>query len=84
MSALEREIVEKFHQLDDAAQRRVRALLEHEAAPEGQVEPSDFDYDQWFRDVESLRQELQSQHGALLPAADVVGILRGIRDGDDE
>jgi hypothetical protein len=28
MSALEREIIEKFHQLDKPAQKRVRALIE--------------------------------------------------------
>lgn len=31
MSALEREIMEKFHQLDKPAQRRVRVLIEREA-----------------------------------------------------
>lgn len=30
MSALEQEIIEKFHQLDKTAQRRVRALIERE------------------------------------------------------
>ena len=30
MSTLEREIVEKFHQLDKPAQRRVRELIERE------------------------------------------------------
>ncbi|MBL8132923.1 MAG: hypothetical protein JNL42_13770 [Anaerolineae bacterium] len=30
MSILEREIIEKFSQLDSAAQRRVRALIERE------------------------------------------------------
>jgi len=30
MSALEQEIIDKFHQLDKTAQRRVRALIERE------------------------------------------------------
>ena len=30
MSVLEQEIIEKFHQLDKTAQRRVRALIERE------------------------------------------------------
>ncbi|MDZ4770253.1 MAG: hypothetical protein SGJ24_14075 [Chloroflexota bacterium] len=34
MSVLEQEIIEKFHQLDITAQRRVRALIERETDPE--------------------------------------------------
>lgn len=34
MSALEQEIVEKFRQLDKAAQQRVRALIERETEAE--------------------------------------------------
>jgi hypothetical protein len=33
MAALEQEIIEKFHRLDKAAQRRVRALIERETEP---------------------------------------------------
>lgn len=32
MAALEQEIIEKFHQLDKAAQRRVLALIERETS----------------------------------------------------
>ena len=84
MSALEREIVEKFHQLDRDAQKRVRKLIEQEAGSEGQAAAAAFDYDQWFHDIEALRRELQRQHGDALPPMDVVGLLRDIRDGDDE
>jgi hypothetical protein len=85
MSALEREIMEKFHQLQPAAKQRIRALIEQETAAE--VESPDrftFDYAAWFRDVEKLRQQIRSSHGNALPAMDVVGMLRDIREGDDE
>lgn len=79
MSALEREIIEKFHQLQPAAKQRVRALIEQETA-----DVSAFDYDGWFRDVERLRQEIRASQGDKLPPMDVVGMLRDIRDGEDE
>lgn len=85
MSALEREIIEKFHQLQPAAKQRVRALIEQELA--SGIEPVDasaFDYDAWFRDVEMLRQQIRATHGDKLPPMDVVGMLREIRDGEDE
>lgn len=84
MSTLEREVIEKFHQLDKDAQKRVRELIVQETDSEEQAAASAFDYDGWFRDVESLRQEIRESHGDKLPAMDVVGILRDIRDGEDE
>lgn len=84
MSALEREVIEKFHQLDKDAQKRVRELIGQETDSEEQAAASTFDYDAWFRDVESLRQEIRESHGNKLPPMDVVGILRDIRDGEDE
>jgi hypothetical protein len=77
MSALEREIIEKFRRLDKDAQKRVRDLID-------QFDSEGFDYDAWFRDVESLREEIRVSHGGKLPQMDVIGILRDIRDGDDE
>ena len=56
MNALEQEIIEKFHQLDTDAQKRVRALIGQETGSEQQAEEQTFDYDAWFRDVETLRQ----------------------------
>lgn len=76
MSALEREIIEKFHLLQPDEKLRVRALIEQETA-------SVFDYAAWLHDVESLRQEINANHVGL-PVADVVDILRDIRDGADE
>ena len=73
MNTLEREIIEKFYQLDKPAQQRVRTLLaEEQTAP--------FDYDAWFHDIEALRREIRVQK----PSIDVGGILRDIRAGDDE
>jgi hypothetical protein len=84
MSTLEREVIEKFHQLDNDAQKRVRELIVQKTDSEEQEVTSAFDYDAWFRDVESLRQEIRESHGDRLPPMDVVGILRDIRDGEDE
>lgn len=82
MSALEREIMEKFHQLQPAAKQRIRALIEQETVAEG--EQAEFDYDGWFRTVETLRQQIRASQGNKLPPVDVVGMLRDIRDGEDE
>jgi hypothetical protein len=82
MSALEREIIEKFHQLQPAAKQRIRALIEQETSVE--VESTEFDYDGWFRNVETLRQQIRTSQGNKLPPLDVVGMLRDIRDGEDE
>ena len=78
MSILEDQIIELFHQLDHDAQQRVRAsiLQATDALP--------FDYDTWFNDVEALRQEIRASHGDHLPTMDVIGLLRDIRDGEDE
>ena len=85
MSALEREIMEKFHQLQPAAKQRVRALIEQETASEvEQVDVFAFDYDAWFRDVETFRQQIHTSQGDKLPPMDVVGMLRDLRDGEDE
>lgn len=82
MSTLEREIMEKFHQLQPAAKQRIRALIEQETVAE--VEQAEFDYDGWFRNVETLRQQIRASQSNKLPPVDVVGMLRDIRDGEDE
>lgn len=80
MSALEREIIEKFHQLQPAAKQRIRLLIEQEAA---EADKTGFDYDDWFRTVETLRQQIGINQGSE-QAIDAVGMLREIRDGEDE
>jgi hypothetical protein len=83
MQSLEYELIEKFRLLDKEAQKRVRALIEQETDIQ-QGGESGFDYDAWFRDVEDLRQEMQTRHGGKLPTIDVVSLLRDIRNGEDE
>jgi hypothetical protein len=88
MSALEQEIVEKFHLLSPAAKQRVRALIEQEvpadSADSEVVDRSDFDYDAWFQRIEVLRNEIRASQDGSMPSIDVVGMLRDIRDGEDE
>jgi len=85
MSALEQEIIEKFHQLQPAAKRRILALIEQEVALEVKAaDASTFDYAAWFGAVETLRQQIQTTRGGNIPSIDVVGMLRDIRDGEDE
>jgi hypothetical protein len=85
MSALEREIIEKFHQLQPAAKLRVRALIEQAVASEfNQADGQAFNYAAWSRDVEAVREQIRTSHGDKLPPMDVVGMLRDIRSGEDE
>lgn len=82
MSALEQEIIEKFHQLQPAAKQRILALIEQEVALEVKAaDASTFDYAAWFGAVKTLRQQIQTTRGGNV---DVVGMLRDIRDGEDE
>ena len=83
MSTLEQEIIEKFHQLHPAAKQRVRAVIDQEVISESDIaKTSAFDYTTWFRDVEALREQLRISRGDA--PIDVVGMLRDIRDGEDE
>jgi hypothetical protein len=84
MSTLEREVIEKFHQLDSDAQQRVRELIGHATPVTEPADAGGFDYTAWFSDVESLRQEIHASRGTQGGAVDVVGILRDLRDGEDE
>lgn len=85
MNTLEREVIEKFHQLDSDAQKRVRELIVNETESADQTGTSlTFNYETWFREIEALQQDIRSHHGNSLPPTDVVGILRDIRDGEDE
>jgi hypothetical protein len=85
MSALEQEIIEKFHQLQPAAKRRVRAVIDQEVILESEtVSAAEFDYAGWVRNIEALREEIRRTRGDTLPPTDVVGLLRDLRDGEDE
>lgn len=54
MSTLEREVIEKFHQLDKEANKRVRELIVQETDLTRETDASAFDYAAWFREVETL------------------------------
>lgn len=80
MSALEREIIEKFHKLNPEAKQRVRAFIEQDTTPSEQP----FDYDAWFKDMAELRQKIDSNPERSNKSFDVTEALREIREGLDE
>lgn len=83
MSALEQEILEKFHQLQPEAKQRVRALIAQEVDAETEDEP-EFDFDTWMKEVEALRAEIIATRDPNLPPIDVVAMVRELRYGEDE
>jgi len=62
MSAMEieRTILEKLRNLDDAGKQRVLAFVENEAAREVK---SPQDIDRWFEQVEAFQAEIRAQYG---------------------
>ncbi|NJO84687.1 MAG: hypothetical protein HC828_19250 [Blastochloris sp.] len=56
MSALEQEIIEKFHLLEPAAKQRVLETLSLDAQ-------SAFDYDGWWARVEALQASIRARLG---------------------
>ncbi len=73
MSAIEREILEKFYQLQPPAKQRVLAMMEQVVASElERTEIAAFDFAAWVQEVETLRQQL--------PRIDGVGLLRDMRE----
>lgn len=79
MNMLEREVVEKFNLLDKEAQQRVRHAIM--AMPESATHET-FDYEAWFAETKAIREEIRAANGGQ--SVDVVGLLRDIRDGEDE
>ena len=84
MNAIEQEIIEKFHQLPSDAKQRVLTFIEQDVASEGKPTEAAFDYAAWADAVETLRQEIRTRQNDMLPPIDVTGMLRNIRDGEDE
>lgn len=84
MSTLEREIIEKFHQLDKEARRRVRQVILQETEAVEEPAEQTFRMGEWLEEVEQLRRQIRERQGEGRPALDVVGLLRSIRDGEDE
>ena len=84
MSALEREIIEKFYQLQPAEKQRVRLIIDQ--AADADIEHADsakFDYVDWAKTISRLRQQMpKSGDGSQL--IDIVATLRDIRAGEDE
>jgi uncharacterized protein (UPF0303 family) len=80
MTTLEYEIIEKFQQLDSDAKQRIRLFINQENLSQ----ESEFDYDAWFARAEAIREEIRQENNGVFPQIDVAGILRSIRDGDDE
>lgn len=77
MSALEREILEKFHQLTPVEKRRIHNVMKTEL----DAEETAFNYATWNQSILRLRQEMGA---SATQGIDVVSILRDIRDGIDE
>lgn len=71
MSLLEKEIVEKFQQLDKAAKERVLDILL-------QTPSKTFDYDQWWSEVDALQAQMRARLGedAIIGAVDLLAELR--------
>lgn len=85
MSAIEREILERFHQLQPSAKQRVLAMMEQVVASElERTEAANFDFAAWSQGVEALREQVYAGQREQLARIDVVGLLRDIRDGEDE
>lgn len=64
MSALEREIMDLFHQLKPAAKQRIRVLIDRETSNEAEpVELATFDYDAWWTEVNRLQATIRSRMG---------------------
>ena len=83
MSILEREVIEKFRQLDEDARKRVRALIEREAESEPDAQTTKFDFDAWWARVEAARITLRPDASGRTPtASDLVNEVREERDAD--
>ncbi|MDZ4769842.1 MAG: hypothetical protein SGJ24_11995 [Chloroflexota bacterium] len=61
MSALEREVIEKFQQLDDEAQQRVGVLI----AQQTEARTPSSGADRWLDGARALRAEMRARYGKL-------------------
>lgn len=79
MSALEREIMDLFHQLQPAAKQRIRVLIDRETTSEAeQVGSSAFDYAAWWADIDGLQADIRSRigEGGVVGALSLLDELR--------
>lgn len=83
MSTLEREIIEKFRQLQPDAKQRVLALIERETqGGQGQL-AAVFDYDAWWAEVEAAQVRLRPDASGHIPtASELVNEVREERNAD--
>lgn len=86
MSVLEREILEKYNQLDTDAQERVKDAIVRGVSLEPGNDKKTFDLNAWLESVEELRAGIRADNDGKWPIAvgSSVEILRQIRNGDDE
>ncbi len=59
MNTLEREIIEKFQQLDKDAQQHVKTVIEQETESPTVIN------DRWLADTRALRAEMHKKYGKL-------------------
>lgn len=72
MSALEREIVEKFHLLDPSSKLRVLETLQQDTQ-------ETFDYNQWWAKVEALQTRIEARLGSK-QTVNVLSLLDELRE----
>ena len=78
MSIAEREIIERFRQLEPKSQARVLAALQEEVVGE-----REFSVEEWLQEVEQVQFSLRPDASGHIPSAsDLVNEVREERDAD--
>jgi hypothetical protein len=78
MTIAEREIIEKFRQLEPESRARVLAALQVEV-----VEEQAFNLEEWLEEIEKVRLNLRPDSSGHLPSvSDMVNEVREERDAD--
>jgi hypothetical protein len=81
METLEREIIEKFRQLEPAGQARVLSVLQTETQAREEAEP--FDREKFLAELDEVAIELQPDASGRVPSvAEMVNEVREERDAD--
>lgn len=62
MNALEREIIEKFNQLDPDARKRIRQLIQNDTTIT-QSGDTAFNFEVWLSEVATLQSDIQAHLG---------------------
>lgn len=84
MSALEHEIIQKFHQLDKDGQQRVKALIDRETVDTVRTEDASESspWDAWLQDTRQLRDALRDKYGKNT-GIDITALVREVREEDE-